>query len=110
MNMVGISIGVLLSACFKNVTMASQIAPAVVVLLLLFSGFLLNEASIPVYFTWLKEISFIRYAFKATAVNEFQDTSFECDQADGGFCVTDGNAVLANLRFDQPNLIEHSIM
>lgn len=114
-NLAGISLGVTLSACFTNVTMAAQIAPAVVILFLMFSGFLINENSVPVYFIWLKEISFIRYAFKAAAVNEFDGANFECDLCPAGsfdqdddcdlYCVTEGEQILRQLKFDQENLI-----
>lgn len=104
-NFVGISLGLILSASFKNVTMAAQIAPAVVILFLIFSGFLVNEGSVPVYFMWLQEVSFIRYAFKAVAVNEFEGQSFECDEEVDAYCVTDGDQVLAQLEFDEEGLI-----
>merc|ERR1712032_164723 len=117
-NLVGISLGVMLSACFTNVTMAAQIAPAVVILFLIFSGYLINESSIPVYFIWLREISFIRYAFKATAVNEFEGAQFDCNMCaveevvrSGNvgdcdlYCVTEGEQILRQLKFDQDNMI-----
>jgi len=116
-NLVGISLGVMLSACFTNVTMAAQVAPAVVILFLIFSGFLINESSIPVYFVWLREISFIRYAFKAAAVNEFEGAQFDCNMCDvevvrsGNmgdcdlYCVTEGEQILRQLKFDQDNMI-----
>jgi len=119
-NFAGISLGLTLSACFSNVTMAAQIAPAVVILFLIFSGFLLNENSVPVYFSWLKEISFIRYAFKAVAVNEFTGAEFTCNQCPVGppvegaecdlYCVTEGEQLLKQLNFDQPNLIFNCCM
>merc|ERR1712032_1286810 len=117
-NLAGISFGVMLSACFTNVTMAGQIAPAVVILFLIFSGFLINESSIPVYFIWLREISFIRYAFKAIAVNEFEGAEFDCNLCDveevmrsgnAGdcdlYCVTEGEQILRQLKFHQDNMI-----
>jgi hypothetical protein len=119
-NFVGLSLGIMLSACFSNVTMAAQVAPAVVILFLMFSGFLINEDSVPVYFVWLKEISFIRYAFKAVAVNEFQDASFDCNLCPIGpispdddcdlYCVTEGQQVLKQLKFDQENIIFTCVM
>eukprot|EP00928_Gymnodinium_smaydae_P086947 TRINITY_DN7132_c0_g3_i1.p1 TRINITY_DN7132_c0_g3~~TRINITY_DN7132_c0_g3_i1.p1 ORF type:complete len:650 (+),score=131.60 TRINITY_DN7132_c0_g3_i1:69-1952(+) len=104
-NIVGISLGMCLSASFRNVTMAAQIAPAVVILFLMFSGFLINEGSIPAAFLWLREISFIRYAFKAVAVNEMEGTVFECNAGVDAVCISRGEQVLAQLGFDQDNLI-----
>eukprot|EP00929_Paragymnodinium_shiwhaense_P103829 TRINITY_DN6762_c0_g1_i1.p1 TRINITY_DN6762_c0_g1~~TRINITY_DN6762_c0_g1_i1.p1 ORF type:complete len:661 (+),score=197.53 TRINITY_DN6762_c0_g1_i1:113-2095(+) len=107
-NIVGISLGMALSSGFKNVQMASQLAPAVVILFLMFSGFLINEDSVPVYFIWLREASFIRYAFKAAAVNELEGTKFECGPADA-VCTTSGDQVLTSLGFDEENLVVQSI-
>ena len=77
-NFVAIGLGMALSGSFKDVSMASQIAPAVVVLFLMFSGFFLNEDSIPAVLGWLKYISFIRYAFTALCINEFKGATFDC--------------------------------
>jgi len=109
-NLVGVSLGLFLSAIFKNVQMASQLAPAVVILFLMFGGNLVNEDSVPVYFMWLREISFIRYAFKAVAVNELQDQPFECDTAGDPTCVTNGNQVLESLNFDEEGVIWNCAM
>jgi ABC-type multidrug transport system permease subunit len=105
-NVVGIALGMALSALFKNVQMASQVAPAVVILFLIFSGFLINEDSVPVYFVWLMEISFIRYTFKALVRNEFEGTTLSCDDAvDPTSCISDGAEVLKALGFDEDDLI-----
>jgi len=103
-NLVGISLGMFLSAIFKNVQMASQLAPAVVILFLMFGGNLINEDSVPVYFQWLKEISFIRYAFKAAAVNELEGATFECDASDT-VCITSGDSILGQLGFLEDGII-----
>jgi ABC-type multidrug transport system ATPase subunit len=108
-NFVGISIGMSLSASFSSVTMAPQLAPAVVILFLLFNGFMINEESIPAYFIWLREISFVRYAFKAVVVNEFQGASFTCSATDT-VCITSGDAVLERLQFNGSGLIWESAM
>jgi len=101
-----VSIGMALSACFKSVTMAAQTAPIVVILNLIFSGFVINLESIPPYFIWLREVSFIRFAFTGCIVNEFKDESFECDGSDSGVpCIRDGDAVLTQLGFDGEDLL-----
>jgi len=75
-NFVGIGLGMILSASLRSVEMAPQLAPACVIIFLMFSGYFLNEDSIPVYLEWLKYISFIRYAFQALCVNEFDGAYF----------------------------------
>ena len=47
---------------------------------------------------WLREISFIRYAFQALCVNEFKGAEFSCDGSTGS-CV-DGDEHLERLKFD----------
>mmetsp|Transcript_58444 Transcript_58444/g.103927 ORF Transcript_58444/g.103927 Transcript_58444/m.103927 type:complete len:141 (-) Transcript_58444:138-560(-) len=84
--------------------MAPQIAPAVAILFLLFNGFMINEESIPAYFIWLREISFIRYAFKATAVNEFEGASFTCSETDT-VCIPNGDMVLQRLEFHGDDIL-----
>lgn len=108
-NLVGVSLGMFLSALFKNVQMASQLAPVVVILFLVFGGQMINEGSVPVYFVWLKEISFIRYAFKAAVVNELEGASFECE-AGASVCVSTGEQVIAQLNFDEDNAILNCVM
>jgi len=108
-NVVGISIGLVLSASFKNTKMAAQIAPMVVILFLMFSGFLINEESVPAYFIWLREISFIRYTFKAVAVNEFEGQTFECSAADLT-CITEGEQVLAMYKFGDGDVISEAVV
>jgi ABC-type transport system involved in multi-copper enzyme maturation permease subunit len=73
---VGISLGMLISALIRNVEMAPRVAPAFVILFLMFSGFFLNDESVPVYMIWLKHISFIRYTFQGLVVNEFKGAEF----------------------------------
>ena len=73
---VGISLGMLISALIKNVEMAPRVAPAFVILFLMFSGFFLNDESVPVWAAWLKHISFIRYTFQGLCVNEFGGAEF----------------------------------
>ena len=105
-NQCGVALGLVLSCLIKNAEMAGNIAPAVIVLLLLASGYFLNEDSIPSWLIWLKAISFIRYAFTALCINEFEEAEFDCpyditnETAPVGVppCL-DGDGLLSNLSF-----------
>ena len=109
----GVSLGMLISALIKNVEMAPRVAPAFVILFLMFSGFFLNDESVPVYMVWLKHISFIKYTFQGLCVNEFRGATFEegcAAEPDGGngtaaanYCAT-GDDVLEQLSFDSVEL------
>merc|ERR1712023_329526 len=89
----------------SNVEMVPQVAPAIVVLLLMFSGFFLNQDSIPSLLAPLKHISFIRYAFQALAVNELRgNTGFSCkDKIYGPFCLQ-GDDWLKQLKFSDVSI------
>merc|ERR1712216_722398 len=81
----------------------AAIAPAVVVLFLVFSGYMLNEASMPDWIGWIKYLSFIRYAFQAMCVNEFKGADhFNCTPEDRA-CLQ-GDDWLVGLKFDQVSI------
>lgn len=60
----------------KNYAVANVIAPLVLVLYLIPSGFLINLDSIPIIWRWIKYISFFRYGFEALVINEFDGLVF----------------------------------
>mmetsp|Transcript_66636 Transcript_66636/g.177394 ORF Transcript_66636/g.177394 Transcript_66636/m.177394 type:complete len:158 (+) Transcript_66636:1-474(+) len=98
----------LISALISNVEAAPKVAPAVVILFLMFSGFFLNDESVPTWLSWLKYISFIRYAFQALAVNEFSGAQFDCEAAEANatepvICL-DGDDWLRSLNFDDVSI------
>jgi len=103
-NFAGIGLGMMLSASFDNVEQVPQIAPVCVVLLLMFSGFLLNQDSIPRLLAPLKYVSFIRYAFQAMTVNELRDNDgFECKRGLFRMCLQ-GDDWLAQLSFQDVSI------
>ena len=96
-----IALGMLLSASIRSVEAAPKVAPIVVILFLAFSGYFLNEDSIPDWLIWIKYLSFIRYAFQAFSVNEFDGAQFSCFYSDGepaAVCIQ-GDAWLQQLSF-----------
>lgn len=107
-----IALGLLISASINSVNAAPKIAPLCVVLLLIFSGYLLNDDSIPVGFVFLKYPSFIRYAFQGLLVNEFKDAKFTGCTVDPSTkailppgCIMNGNLVLDRLSFGSVTVI-----
>uniref|UniRef100_A0A0G4I2X3 ABC transporter domain-containing protein n=1 Tax=Chromera velia CCMP2878 TaxID=1169474 RepID=A0A0G4I2X3_9ALVE len=108
-NFVGIAIGMFLSSAITNVEAVPQVAPAVTIIFLMFSGFFLNEDSIPAVFSPLKYISFIRYAFQALCVNELRDAKF-CDGIPPGRPCIEGNDMLEGyLHFGNVKIWENAI-
>lgn len=84
-----VSFGYFISCAAGDVAVATVIASPIIVPLMLFSGFMLNDAyaveaicywsefksnfdrSIPVYFIWLAHLSFFKYANEILVVNQW---------------------------------------
>jgi len=60
-----------IGAAAPSNSVANMVASLVMMLLLLFGGFLLNKQRVPVYCRWIAKLSFFNYAYEALAVNEF---------------------------------------
>lgn len=104
-NLVGIGLGMVISASVSTVEMAPQVAPAFVILFVMFSGFLLNQDSIPWIFTPLKHISFVRYTFQALAVNELRgNKGFDCKEKVFGPVCLQGDDWLKQLGFEDVSI------
>jgi len=105
----GNAMGLFLACIFPDVAIALAVAPLFLMPLIMFSGFVLNTDSIPVYFKWLEWLSPPKYAFAAIAQTEFDGLTMTCsaDQwrismtSDGGVAkvcpFTTGEAVLESL-------------
>ncbi|XP_054160064.1 protein white-like [Oppia nitens] len=103
------SFGYLISCLSKNVTMALTIAPAILMPLMIFGGFFLNNDSIPDYFIWIKYISWFYYGNEALVINQWLDiTSIPCPGQQSAnstviTCIPDGRSVIKMLNFDVDN-------
>ena len=69
----GAVLGIFAGSLFSELTMALNIVPVLFLPLMLFSGFMINTNSIPVYFDWIKWCSPIKYGFEAVMRIEFTD-------------------------------------
>ena len=68
----GVSMGTAIASAAKNINVALQFGPFIVIPFILFSGLLINSDSIPIYFTWIQYISPIRYMYQEVYKNEFK--------------------------------------
>ncbi|XP_025094863.1 protein white-like [Pomacea canaliculata] len=77
---VAVSFGYVISTVSPNVNVGLALAPPMMIPLLLFGGFFLNDESIPVYFIWLKYLSWFKYANELVVVNQWKNVdSLSCD-------------------------------
>jgi len=77
LNNCGSAIGVFAACLFDSLPMALAIVPLILLPLMIFSGMMVNNASIPVYFNWIKYLSPMKYGFTAIAKNEFTGLRFQ---------------------------------
>ncbi|CAG0919857.1 unnamed protein product [Notodromas monacha] len=96
--------GYMISCMSTSITMALSLAPPIIVPFMLFGGFFLNSASIPVYFEWLKWLSWFLYGYESLAVNQWSNVgSISCsahNNATGTCLFQDGPSVLSYYNFD----------
>mmetsp|Transcript_10372 Transcript_10372/g.18583 ORF Transcript_10372/g.18583 Transcript_10372/m.18583 type:complete len:645 (-) Transcript_10372:81-2015(-) len=109
-NFAAIGLGMILSCSFTSVEQAPQLAPMAVILFLMFSGFLLNQASIPKIYTPLKYISFVRYSFESLMVNELKgNNGFTCSPSPFVPCFQ-GDGWLKNLNFEDVSIMKNCLI
>jgi hypothetical protein len=71
----------------KDIQEAQGMIIPILMPLMLFSGFFLPYDEIPVFFRWLYEISFLRYAFNVLKMNQWRDVTFsDCAAGDDALC------------------------
>lgn len=63
--------GITISAIAPNEKVSFALAPAITVVLILVSGFYVNQDAVPVWISWLKYISHLYWAFMGLSINDF---------------------------------------
>lgn len=63
--------GICISAVAPNEKVSFALAPAITVVLILVSGFYVNQDAVPVWISWLKYISHLYWAFMGLSINDF---------------------------------------
>lgn len=86
--------------------MASALSAPLIIPMLLFGGFFLNNGTVPVYFEWLSHISWFMYGNEALSINQWSGLVINnpaCSDNStipaGVFC--SGEDVLNQLNFNQ---------
>jgi len=102
---VATSFGYWISCMASSVKIASALSAPLIIPLLLFGGFFLNNGSVPVYFQWLRHISWFMYGNEALSINQWSDVRFNDTLCHGetslGIPLCLGEDVLAQLNFAQ---------
>jgi ABC-type multidrug transport system ATPase subunit/ABC-type multidrug transport system permease subunit len=88
----GMALGTFAASIFKSVDVALALLPMVLLPMIIFSGLVINNDSIPWYFAWIRYISPTQYGYTALMKNEFSGLVMEHN----GEKVS-GNAVLKQM-------------
>lgn len=89
------SVAMLISAVAGNVLMSAALLPFALEVARLFGGYFLSPKQLPLYFSWIDAISYVKYTYMGAMLNEFSNKTLICDPA-APVCPT-GNDVLASL-------------
>ncbi|XP_058798504.1 protein white isoform X1 [Phymastichus coffea] len=98
---VATSFGYLISCISKSTSMALSIGPPVIIPFLLFGGFFLNIASVPVYFKWFSYLSWFKYGNEALLINQWIDVDNIACTKSNTTCPKSGLMVLQTLNFNK---------
>lgn len=69
--MVGVQFAFLVSAVAPSLTAANTILPLVITTMLFFTGMLKSLSSIPVYWRWFADVSFVRFTWEGLMLNTY---------------------------------------
>jgi len=83
------AVGLAAGAIMPNARAAAAVAPVIIVVSLLFGGYLVSSDQYPDWLEWLSYTSFLRYAYQAAVQNEFLGTVRPCRS--GFSCPLDAN-------------------
>uniref|UniRef100_A0A914M7Y6 ABC transporter domain-containing protein n=1 Tax=Meloidogyne incognita TaxID=6306 RepID=A0A914M7Y6_MELIC len=109
---VAISLSYAASCIFGTTDLALAMLPVVVIPLLAFGGFYINQQSLPSYFYPIKFISYFGYAYESAAISQWTrvSTISGCNQTTTNLteyntCYLDGMDVLDSLGFEPENIV-----
>ncbi|RKP21732.1 hypothetical protein ROZALSC1DRAFT_26874 [Rozella allomycis CSF55] len=72
-----VGIGLMSASFFDDLAVALAVMPPVLITVIIFSGFFVNNGSIPNYLDWIKYLSPVKYGFTAITENEFIGLTFK---------------------------------
>ncbi|ETO29016.1 ATP-binding cassette transporter, subfamily G, member 2, group WBC protein PpABCG2 [Reticulomyxa filosa] len=88
------ALGFIVAAFAPSVDAANAVGPPIMVLMILFGGVFINIKNVPVWLSWLQNLSSIRWSYMAFCINEFKHEKFHCSASEQSFCIKNGEDVL----------------
>jgi len=81
--------GYFTSCIASNTQVALAMSAPLIIPMLLFGGFFLKNGSVPIYFDWLRYISWFMYGNEALSINQWSGISFNDPLCPGGVCTSE---------------------
>ena len=89
-----------MSCMASSTQVALSLSAPMIIPMLLFGGFFLNNGSVPYYFDWLRYLSWFMYANEALSINQWQGVSFNDTTSTCPNFVCTGEAILKVFDFN----------
>ena len=67
-----------ISAWCKTLDSATRFTGIAIQIIIVYTGYLIPPASMPVYFSWLRWINWVQYGFECLMANEFASATIQC--------------------------------
>ncbi|KAJ2761198.1 hypothetical protein H4S06_001332 [Coemansia sp. BCRC 34490] len=107
LNVVSISFMLMIGSAVKSMDIAFVVAPAIVIIELLFGGLIANPTTISPALKWVRWINPVYYTYAALVKNEFSGKVFEC--APGTQCYTTGEQVIHVNGMDRFSILQDTL-
>nr|QNH67900.1 ATP-binding cassette transporter subfamily G-like protein 1 [Brachionus rotundiformis] len=98
-----VAFGSIVSALAPSATAASALSAPLLVPLMIFSGFFLNNATIPDYFIWLRYLSWFNYANELLLINQWDGVENIACNSSTTCAFRKGDDVLSYLKMEKSN-------
>lgn len=89
----------MISCLAPSTEVALALAAPLIIPLLLFGGFFLSNEDVPVYFDWMRYISWFMYGNEALSINQWKGVSFNDTECPQGVCT--GELILRQFDFNE---------
>jgi len=101
-NLCATGLALMVSAICKTTDMSVTVLPLALEVSRLFGGFYLSPADLPDYFSWLDALSYVKYAYVGSSLNELQGLTLSCTdaQVSAGTCIRTGEETIDKLGLD----------
>ncbi len=88
----------MISCIAASPQIAMAMAAPLIIPLLLFGGFFLQNGAVPFYFEWLRYVSWFMYGNEALSINQWVGVKFNDTLCPDGVCT--GESILTNFDFN----------